>query len=443
MKRPMLLRTLTPITLGFLLAAAPLTAQGADAVPAGPLTLAQAIALGRERGVSAALSRLSARAVDRQKSVIRGYLLPTLNGSGSITRQTLNLDVFGIPVATGVTDPFTVYQLQLTASQKVFDASLIARLRAASDSAAAAGLDARSVGELSAAAAGLAYLRVLSARETVRARQADSTVAAQLLDIARQQFDAGVSPIIDVTRSEVGLASVRTALEVARNEADRARLDLLRALDLPPGMTLTLADTLAAPAPEIPGEPDAAVRFALEHRPEMLAETSRTRAAERALRAVSYENLPSVSLNGAYTYNGRTTDNLNSSYNVQLMVAVPILDGFRRQNRRSIQSILLDAQRIREQDVARGVETDARKATLDLASAGQQVALASDRLRLAQAELDQAEERFQAGVAGSVETTTAQGSLSQARDALIQARVNLSSARVNAYRALGVLDQMR
>lgn len=208
-------------------------------------------------------------------------------------------------------------------------------------------------------------------------------------------------------------------------------------------MTLTLADTLAAPAPEIPGEPDAAVRFALEHRPEMLAETSRTRAAERALRAVSYENLPSVSLNGAYTYNGRTTDNLNSSYNVQLMVAVPILDGFRRQNRRSIQSILLDAQRIREQDVARGVETDARKATLDLASAGQQVALASDRLRLAQAELDQAEERFQAGVAGSVETTTAQGSLSQARDALIQARVNLSSARVNAYRALGVLDQMR
>ena len=45
-------------------------------------------------------------------------------------------------------------------------------------------------------------------------------------------------------------------------------------------------------------------------------------------------------------------------------------------------------------------------------------------------------------MAGSVETTNAQGSIIAARDALIQARVNFGTARVSAYRALGVIDQM-
>jgi outer membrane protein TolC len=89
----------------------------------------------------------------------------------------------------------------------------------------------------------------------------------------------------------------------------------------------------------------------------------------------------------------------------------------------------------------RQVATETRQALLDLSSADQQVTLASDRLRLAERELDQARDRFVAGVAGSVETTNAQGGLISARDGLIQARVNAAVARVSALRALGVLDQ--
>ncbi len=100
-------------------------------------------------------------------------------------------------------------------------------------------------------------------------------------------------------------------------------------------------------------------------------------------------------------------------------------------------------QEIRERDLGNQVETEARQALLDLASARQQVSIAGERLRLAEQELAQAEERFQAGVAGSVETTNAQGSVASARHALIQARVSYGSARVSAYRALGVLDQLK
>ena len=415
---------------------------GRPAMPPEPLTLLQAISLGHSQGVDAAIARLDVRTAEARIGQRRADLLPSISGNAAVTRQSLNLDEFGIPIASGVTDAFDIYRLQLRASQTIFDASVIARLRAARDTAVAAGLDARAAGELAGATAGFAYLRALSARETVRAREADSVIAGQLLGQARQLVDAGVSPAIDATRSEVSFASVRTQLELARNAADRTRLDLLRALDLPSGTAVTLADSLGPGALDIPLDPDAAAAFAREHRAELAAEHARTQAARRSLGAVRAEYLPSLGLSGAYQQTGQHADDLAGSYNVQLQLSIPILDGFRRQSRVKEEALRVDIQQIRERDRVNQVETEARQAVLDLASARQQVAIAGDQLRLAELELSQAQQRFQAGVAGSVETTNAQSSVIAGRDALIQARVNFGTARVGAYRALGVLDQL-
>ncbi|HEY3012929.1 MAG TPA: TolC family protein [Gemmatimonadales bacterium] len=419
----------------------PLLAQG-PVIPSGPIRLIDAINLGRQQGVEAAIARVNVRAADARTGQRRADLLPNISGRASLTRQTLNLDEFGIPVATGVTDPFNIYNLQLRASQTLFDASVIARLRAGRDTAIAAGLDAQAVGEIAGATAGLAYLRVLSADETVQARQADSTVAADLLGQARKLVQAGVNPAIDATRSEVSFAAVRTQLEIARNSADRARLDLVLSLDLPSGTRLELADSLGLAPYEIPRQPDEAARFAREHRAELAAERARTQSARRSLRAIRYENLPSLSANGAYVESGRETGTLAGTYNLQLLLSVPILDGFRRQNRSKEQSARVEVQELREHALVNQVETEARQAVLDLASAEQQVAIAGERVRLAERELAEAQERFRAGVAGTVETTSAQSAVISARDALIQARVSYGTARVSAYRALGVIDQL-
>lgn len=412
------------------------------AAPTGSITLLDAINLGRKQGVDAAIARLNLRVTEARKGQRRADLLPNISGRATVTRQTLNLDEFGIPIATGITDPFTIYNLQVRASQTLFDASVIARLRAERDTAIAAGLDAQAAGEIAGATAGLAYLRVLSAEETVTARLGDSTIAADLLDQARRLVQAGVSPAIDATRSEVSFAAVRTQLEVARNSADRARLDLVRALNLPSQTRLQLADSLGLAPFGIPRQPDSAAQFAREHRAELAAEHARTESARRSLSAIRYENLPSLSANGAYVESGRETSTLAGTYNLQLLLSVPILDGFRRQYRSKEQSARLEAQEIREHDLTNEIETQARQAVLDLSSAEQQVAIAGERVRLADQELAEAEERFRAGVAGSVETTNAQSSVISARDALIQARVSYGTARVVAYRALGVIDQL-
>ncbi|HEU4700316.1 MAG TPA: TolC family protein [Gemmatimonadales bacterium] len=419
-------------------------AAAAAAVPARPLTLLDAVGLGRRRGVSVALAQLSARVAERRVGERRGELLPQVSGAAEYTRQTVNFSEFGLslPGVPAVSPGFNLWRAQLRGSQTILDLATLARVSAARDTARAAGLDVQAVGEAAGAQAGLAYLRAVSAEETVRARQADSAVAAQLLEQARQLVASGVSPVIDQTRSEVSFQAVRTQLELARNARDRAQLDLRRALDLPPDAPIALADSLAPLETELPTEPGAAVAYARTHRAELRAEQARTAAARRNLRAIKLEYLPSLNANGYYQQSGTALSALNGTYQVNVLLSLPIFDGLRRESRTAEQRFRLEAQELRERDLGNQVATEASQAVLDLASARQQMLLAGTRLQLAEQELAQAQERFQAGVAGSVETTQAQSSLIAARDALIQARVGFATAHLNTYRALGVIDQL-
>ncbi|HEV2290437.1 MAG TPA: TolC family protein [Gemmatimonadales bacterium] len=427
------------------LAAAPSTARAqAPAALSAPLTLAGAVRLGQERAIGAALARLGVHSSELKASEQTGHLLPTLDADGTYSRQTNNLATFGlsIPGFPVVTPDFNLYTLDARASQVLFDGGLFNRIAAARTTAGAARYDARSAADQAGAAAGLAYLRVLSAQETVTAREADSAVAADLLHQAQQLRAAGVSAAIDVTRAEVNAAAVRTQLLMARTSLDRARIDLAQALDLPADTTLVLADSLGGGALTVPVTPDSAVAYALAHRPEAAAERERSRVAELSRRAILWEDVPTLGLFGSYNYAGTRTDQMNGTYQVGIRASVPIFDGLRRQRRYSESGDQVDAQALREHALLQQVEVDARTAVLDLQSARDQVALAGERLDLAEQELAQSDERFKAGVAGSVETSNSQAGLIQARDAYIQAKVNFATARLRTYRALGALDQM-
>ncbi len=362
-----------------------------------------------------------------------------MSAGASYRRQTLNLDEFGIAFANGVTDPFDLFNLQVRASQSIADPAAWARLRAAKDSAVASGLDTRNAGALAGAAAGVAWLRVFAAEETVRAREADSITAVGLLDQSRRLLEAGVTAAIDLTRTEVTFGAFRSQLSVARNARDRARLDLARALDLPPGVPIAIAgrsDSLGLP---IFANADSAVAFALRNRPDLAAEQKRLDVLGEGRKAIRAENLPSLGATGYWQKSGRELSDLESSWQVQVGLNIPILDGFRRQYRSGEQAARIEAQGIRVHDLSSQIEADARQALLDLASAEEQVAIARERQALAEQELRQAQDRFSAGVAGSLETSNAQLSLTAARDAAIQARVAWGVARVLAWRALGMI----
>lgn len=420
--------------------AAPLRAQGAPV----PITLPDALARGRSNGVQAALAHLAAQGTTLHEGEMRSALLPQVNGGATVQRQTINLREFGIsiPGFPSVTDPFTLFEARVGASQVIFDHATAERLRSARDTAIAAGLDAERAGDLAAAAAGAAWLHLAGAQETVAAREQDSVTAFALRDVARSQVDAGTSPRIDRTRSETEAAAVLLRIAVARNERDRARLDLARAIDMPPGTPLVIAADTPWASDSLPSNVDSAIALAQAHRVDLAAERQRQAVLERGLAAIRDEFIPTVAASGYAEMSGVDISSLARTWNIGVGLSWSIFDGFRRQRRVDEQRLKIDAEKVRLHDLESQIEADVRQAALDLASSRDQVTLATDGVRLAEEELSEARERFTAGVAGSVETTNAQAEVAAAHDALIQARLSAGAAQINAARALGLLSNV-
>ena len=92
---------------------------------------------------------------------------------------------------------------------------------------------------------------------------------------------------------------------------------------------------------------------------------------------------------------------------------------------------------IRARDLRAQVDADVRSATLNLRSSGEAVEAARERLSLAEQEVAQARERFQAGVSGNADVITASITLNTARTQLVDALTSYQASRVALARAKG------
>ncbi len=418
---------------------APLRAQG----PA-PLRLSFADAVRRATGEVpvVALATLRTREADARVREARSALLPSLSVTGAWLNRSFNSRSLGIsfPGVPELIGPFNNYDGRFNAAQTLFDWSSVARVRAATAQATGSRADRGVTVEGSAQTAALAYGRAVRAAAVVAARRADSSIAAELLTLADAQKRAGVSASIDVTRARTQLVTAEGLVIVARNQFDRARIDLARALGFDAATPLELTDTLTGTlgAVDVPGGRDSVVAAALANRPELRAEAARGAAARQTGSAIRAERLPRLQVAGDYGANGLTIPGAIATRDITLAVSVPILDGFRREARVAEQDALVRESQVRELDLRQQIAADVDAALLDLGSAEAQQGIAAERLQLAGDELSQARERFKAGVAGNIEVIDAQSNLIRARDTDIDARFAAASARVALARAAGV-----
>jgi outer membrane protein TolC len=426
-------------------------APGARALTAqAPLQLsfADAVRLASGQAAPVALATLRNDEADARVQQARAALLPSLSLSGAWLNRTFNSKSLGIefPTIPGqppfpeLVGPFNNYDARVSAGQTLFDWSSVARIRAASAQATGSRAERGVTVETAALGAALAYLRAVRAQAAVQARQADSTIAAELVALAQAQKVAGVSAAIDVTRARTQLVTAEGLLLVVRNQLDRARIELTRALGLEAAMRLTLTDTLAAVlgAADVPAQRDSAVAAGLAQRPDLQAERARAGAARQTGAAIRAERLPRLAIGADYGVNGPTVPRSIATRDLTLQVSVPLLDGFRREARLAEQDAVVRESEVRERDLRQQVVADVEGALLDLHSADAQQVIAAEQLRLAGDELSQSRQRFKAGVAGNIEVINAQSSLIRARDADIDARFAAASARVSLARAAGV-----
>lgn len=382
----------------------------------------------------------AARARVRQA---RSALLPNLSLTGSWVNRTFNPRTLGFQIPglqlPSLVPPFNAYDGRARVTQTLLDLSSVSRVHAARGQLTAANADRNAVIETAAQNVALAYARAARGQAVVEARHADSALAAELVTLAVAQQQAGVSASIDVTRAKTQLAEAAGGLVVARNQLDRAKIDLARALSLDPTTPIALTDSLRPDlgAANVPAERNSAVAAAVATRPDLMAEQARGVAARQAVSAISAERLPRLDLEADYGFSGLRPADATGTRQIAVEVTLPILDGFRREGRKAEQEAAVRESDVRVRDLRQQVAADVDGALLDLRSAGAQQQIAMDRLRLADQEVSEARQRFKAGVAGNIEVINAQASLLRARDADIDARFAAVTARIALARSVG------
>jgi len=444
---------MTRLALALLLVSAPLHAQDTTAIP--PLTLGAAARLAAKQNAGPLAANQRTQQAHARVGESRAALLPFVEGRGTPqSERTYNTaPLFGFNFAlngknlfppTGViVGPAHDVTYEAVAADTLFSFGAIARIRATKASEKAAEADASDQADSAANIAADTYIRTQAAYATVGARFADSALAADLLSIAQDQLRAGVGIALDVTRAQSQLATVRAQLIQARNDFDRARLDLLRALGLPLSASVTLSDSLnRLPFLDTLPPEGQAIEDAIRRRRDLRTADLRLEAAERQISAIRDERLPSFSVGGVYAADGTRYENLLRTYNWAFQVSMPVFDGLGRESRLEEQHAAVREIEVRRHDLRQKIAIQVRQAYLDLASARQQVDAARERLRLAQQEVDQARDRFRAGVAGNADVITASLDLDSARTAEINALQEYHSARVALANAGGAVQDL-
>ncbi|HEV7702652.1 MAG TPA: TolC family protein [Gemmatimonadaceae bacterium] len=424
-----------------LLIGAASTAAAQDSALARPLTLGDAARLGARQNASALEARARTAQAAARITQTRSDLLPTVSGYAAENGRSYNSATFGITFpgfdANGeVIGPVNIFDVRAKISETLFDFGALQRLKSARTTARAFGATAANEAELAAQSAANAYLRAQRADAQLGARVADSVLADSLLSIANEELRAGVGVALDVTRAKSQFATIRAQLIVARNERDRAKLDLLRALGQPLTANVSLADSLNGLVlrDTTINEPDA-IDVAMRTRPDLRAADEQIRAAEQEVTAIKAERLPSLSAFGDYGYIGK--DRLLGTYDWGVQVSIPIFDGLRREGRIEEAKAISNEIDVRRRDLRQQAAIEVRGALLDLASAKEEAEAVREALRLAQQEVSQAQERFRAGVAGNADVFTASLSLNSARTQAVDALSSYQSAKVALARAVG------
>jgi outer membrane protein TolC len=254
------------------------------------------------------------------------------------------------------------------------------------------------------------------------------------------QKSAGLAAAIDVLRSEVQLKAEQQVLLAQQNQFEKDKLALGRIIGLQPAQIFYLADT--APFSPLSGiTQEEAIRTAQAQRPDYASAKKLVEAAQQALGSAQAEWYPRLDLNGYYGDTGPTLGNSHGVFLVTGAVNFNIFNGGRiRADVEKAKAALKD----RSDELANQgaqIEVEVRNAFLDLQSAADQVAVASDNLTLANQTLEQARDRFTAGVTDNIEVVQAQGSVAMANDNLIAALYAHNLAKVSLAKAIGLTEQ--
>jgi outer membrane protein TolC len=417
-----------------------------SAPPQGPpspqplaLSLKDAVSRGLQYNLGLLLQEASATDARGTRWHALEDLLPNLSSTLSEQRTVINLAVYGFQANPSIIGPFNIFDARVAVSQPVIDLRAFNDYRAAALNERAEARGIKSARDLVVLVAVNLYLQAVTAASRIDVARAQQETAQALYQQAFDLKTSGLVANVDVLRAQVQIQNQRQRSIVAENDFAKAKLQLARAVGLPTGQQFTLTDKMPfAPLTNLTLE-DALAR-AYESRADFLAAKDRLAAAEATRRAAGAALLPTLHFDADYGTIGQTTSDAHPTYTVGATISVPLFEAGHAQARRAQSDALLQRRRAELEDVRGQIDIEVRTSLLDVQAAAQQLDAAQTTVTLAGQELEQARDRFAAGVASNIEVTQAQETVASASETYLSALYAHNFAKASLARAVGVAE---
>jgi outer membrane protein TolC len=412
------------------------------------LSLDNAVQRGLQYNLGGIEYRNAVRQAAGESKLERSYLLPQVNSALTVVNEQINLAALGFSPATipgfsnfpTVVGPFHYFDVRAGVEQSLLDLTRLRNYRSSQENVRAETFSAKDARDLIVLAVTGAYLQVVASRAQVESARAQVATAQATYKQAVDRHDAGVAARIDVTRSQVELQTQQQRLTSVENDLAKRKITLARLIGLSAGQEYSINDDVPfAPLTSI--TLDQALSRAYGNRNDLKAAESQVRAAELTRKAAVAEKYPTISVGGDYGVIGTDPTASHGTFSMNATVRMPIFNG-RRSSADIEQADAALAQRRAEYEDLRGrIEAEVRTAFLDLTAAANQVAVAESNRKLAADTLQQARDRFAAGVTDTIEVVQAQEAVATAEQDYIQALYAHNLAKASLARALGQADQ--
>ena len=417
------------------------TAQNADVLR---LSLEQAVALAVKQNPTQLIGVLNAAESVQDRNVSLSNLLPQANLRVADSDNRVNIQAqFGgqrIPGLPQHLGPYQIFSAGPSFSTPVFDFSLWKEYQASRSSVDAAKAGSLSTREQVILLVVSQYIGTLSDVANVEASRSRVELAQALYDQAADLQKEGVGTGIDTLRANVELQNEKQRLIEAENLRDSSLFGLSKLLNIDPRQKIALADSLSyfeTPQPDV----EASIDLAVADRPEWKQLQAQEKFAKYEKQSVEYSRLPSVRFDGNWNYFGSTITTGIPTYMYEGSLNMPIFTSGRI--KAEVVRAGLEIQKVQQQkiDLRNQIALDVKTSLLNLQSARSEVQVANLGIQLAKQEVDQAGDRFRAGVANNIEVISAQDSLSRANDNQIAALYRFNQARADFARAIGQMEK--
>jgi len=402
------------------------------------LSLDDAVQRGLRQNLGLILQTSAQKSANGQRLEELQTLLPTVNATGSIEVQQINLAAFGLkfPGLNPIIGPFQVVDFRAYLTQNLVNVSALKNYLAARHNFEGAKFTAEDARDLVVLTVGNAYLLCIADAARIEAVNAELATSKVSLDQAVANHDAGTSPRLDVLRAQVDYQNEQQSLISTRNNLEKDKLALARTIGLPLDQQFRLTDLV--PFKTLDNvDPQAAFVQALKARKDLAAYAEQVKSAGDEKSAAWAYRLPVASVAADYGDIGTTPGHSHGTFSATGQVSVPVLQIAKTRGQEQVADAQYEQSKAKLSDQIQQVNQDVHDSLLDIQSAAKLVDSTHSNVDLANQALSDAQQRYHAGVADNLPVSQAQSQVEQANDQYISALYQHNVAKLALARAIG------